>query len=180
MRNASVGKRSYSQATPLYASAESTLKLTHEQCEVRDFPMLCELSVFDSVELKGHRVDASARGLEANEFSLVRPSNGVQDSDAVTLSHNRRNRQRQIRKRRAKCGEVLLEDLSSWSLPRQMIVVAFRDDLVQDLEVAAFNGVEKAAYECFVLFYRRRHIVLLQLPSLSSPAMSPVSPRAYM
>src|SRR5882757_935218 len=154
MRNASVGKPSYSQATPLYSIAESTLKLTHEQCEVRDFPMLCELSVFDSVELKGHRVDASARGLEANEFSLVRPSNGVQDSDAVTLSHNRRNRQRQIRKRRAKCGEVLFEDLSSWSLPRQMIVVAFRDDLVQDLEVAAFNGVEKAAYECFVLFYR--------------------------
>src|SRR5260370_18524952 len=101
MRNASVGKRSYSQATPLYANAESTLKLTHAQCEVRDFPMLCELSVFDSVKLKGHRVDASARGLEANEFSLVRPSTAVQYSAAVTLSPNRRHRQRQTRKCRA-------------------------------------------------------------------------------
>src|SRR5260370_20701098 len=98
-------KRSYSHATPSYAGAESTLKLTHEQCEVRDFPMLCELSVFDSVELKGHRVHASARGLEANEFSLLRPSNEVQYSDAVTLTHNRRNGQCQIRKGKAKCGE---------------------------------------------------------------------------
>jgi hypothetical protein len=93
MRNASAGKRSYSQAITLYSSAESTLKLAHEQRVVRDFPMLRELSVFDSVELKGHRVDPSASGLEANEFSLVPASDGIEDSDAVTLSHNRRNRQ---------------------------------------------------------------------------------------
>jgi hypothetical protein len=39
---------------------------------------------FQFGRVEGHRVDASARGLEADEFSLVRPSNGVQDSDAVT------------------------------------------------------------------------------------------------
>src|SRR5258708_6665330 len=50
----------------------SALKLLHERREVRDFPMLRELSVLDSVELKGHRVDLSASGFEANEFAFVR------------------------------------------------------------------------------------------------------------
>jgi len=64
--------------------------------------MLCELSVLDSVELKGHRVDLSASGFEANEFAFVRAADGIQDSDAVALSHDRRNRQLQIRKGGAK------------------------------------------------------------------------------
>ena len=110
--------------------------------------MLSESSVFDAIELKGHRIDPPASGPKANEFSLVSTSDGIQDSDPVTLSHNGRNRQCQIWKRRTKSGEVLLDGLSSWSLPSQMIVVVFRDDLVQDLEVATLNGVEKAAYEC--------------------------------
>ena len=94
MQNASPGKRSYSQATSLCVNTQSTFKLPHEQRIVRDFPVLRQLSVFNAVELKGHRVDASASGLEATEIALVRTSNGIQDSDAVTLSQNRRNRQR--------------------------------------------------------------------------------------
>jgi len=60
--------------------------------------MLRELSVLDSVELKGHRVDPSASGFEANEFAFVRATDGIQDGDAVALSDDRRNRQLQIRK----------------------------------------------------------------------------------
>src|SRR6266478_3766518 len=45
--------------------------------------------------------------------------------------------------------------------PAQMIVVTLRDDLVQDLEVAAFDGVEETTDECFVLFYLGRHTALL-------------------
>src|SRR6266852_6801987 len=130
----------------------SALKLLHERREVRDFPMLRELSVLDSVELKGHRVDLSASGFEANEFAFVRAADGIQDSDAVALSHDRRNRQLQIRKGGAKPSKVLLEGFPPGTLPSQMIVVILRDDLVEHSEVAAFDGGEKTPYERFVRF----------------------------
>src|SRR6267143_1941863 len=80
----------------------SALKLLHERREVRDFPMLRELSVVDSVKLKGHRVDPSSSGFEANEFDFVRAADGVQNGDTVALGDDRRNRQLQIRKGRTK------------------------------------------------------------------------------
>jgi len=97
----------------------------------------------DSVELKGHRVDPSASGFEANEFAFVRATDGIQDGDAVALSDDRRNRQLQIRKGGTKRSEVLLEDFPPGTLPSQMIVVILRDDLVEHSEVVTFNGGEK-------------------------------------
>src|SRR5260370_32761409 len=123
--------------------------------------MLCELSVLDSVELKGHRVDLSASGFEANEFAFVRAADGIQDSDAVALSHDRRNRQLQIRKGGAKPSKVLLEGFPPGTLPSQMIVVILRDDLVEHSEVPAFDGREKTPYKRFVLFDSLWHAALL-------------------
>jgi hypothetical protein len=54
--------------------------------------MLRELSAFNSVELKGHRVDLSASGLETSEIAFVGPADGIQDSNLVALSDDRRNR----------------------------------------------------------------------------------------
>ncbi len=55
--------------------------------------MLRELPVFDSVELKSHRVDRLARGFQAGEVALVRAADAVQDSDPIVLGHDGENRQ---------------------------------------------------------------------------------------
>src|SRR5260370_1626324 len=118
----------------------------HERREVRDFPMLCELSVLDSVELKGHRVDLSASGFEANEFAFVRAADGIQDSDAVALSHDRRNRQLQIRKGGAKPRKRLLEGFPPGTLPSQMIVVILPHDLAEHSEPPALACAAQTPY----------------------------------
>ncbi len=51
-----------------------------------------------------------------------------------------------------KPSKVLLEGFPPGTLPRQMIVVILRDDLVEHSEVASFDGGEKTPYERFVLF----------------------------
>src|SRR5260370_41348736 len=124
----------------------SALKLLDERREVRDFPMLRELSVVDSVKLKGHRVDPSSSGFEANEFAFVRAADGVQNGDTVALGDDRRNRQLQIRKGGTKPSEALLEGFPPGNLPNQMIGGTLRVDRVQHSEVAAFHGRRKAPY----------------------------------
>src|SRR5260370_7719446 len=85
---------------PEYQSPpRSALKLLHERREVRDFPMLRDLSVLDSVKLKGHRVDPSSSGFEANEFAFVRAADRVHDGDTLALDADRRNRQFHIPQR---------------------------------------------------------------------------------
>src|SRR5260370_1772209 len=131
------GKQGNAVKQPPTRTAQKPL---HERREVRDFPMLRELSVVDAVKLKGHRVDPSSSGFEANEFAFVRPADGVQDGDTVALGDDRRNRQLQIRKGGTKPSEVLLEGFPPGTLPSQMIVVILRDHLVEHPEDAAFNG----------------------------------------
>src|SRR5260370_2957665 len=125
----------------------SALKLLHEHREVRDFPMLRDLSVLDSVELKGHRVDLSASGFEANEFAFVRAADGIQDSDAVALSHDRRNRQLQIRKGGTNPSKVLLEGFPPGTLPRPMTLVTLPDYRLEPSTAPSFLRRQKTPYD---------------------------------
>ena len=129
------------------------LKLPHERHEVCNLPVLGELSIRDSIELKRHGINVVARGLECAELALVGSSDTVENGDKVSFGNDGRDWQLQVDESRTKPREVLLESFAPGALARQMIVVNHSNDLVEDGQIAAFNRREETAVAPFVIIW---------------------------
>ena len=63
-------------------------QLVHERREIGNFPVFGKLSVRDSVELKGPRVDSVTTRLTSSKRASVRPLDAIQYRDMVPLRYH--------------------------------------------------------------------------------------------